>query len=117
MKKSNRTVFFIKKLFWWLNLPCLGVVSIYCITTHQNALESLLFNFAFSLCVPYLLIMVEEYRQTTMNSYQDKFSQMSDREVLDMYEQAEDLPMSQQKIMHIKVLERELEKRFGHRKN
>lgn len=113
MEKTTRIVFFVKKLFWWLNMPCLGMVSAYCIATHQNALESLLFNFTACFCFPYLFVRVEEYKQKAMKGRQDSFSQMTDEQVLDMYRQSDALPMSQQKVMHQEVLKRELERRFG----
>ena len=103
----------LKKLFWWANLPCLLLVSLYCVATHQNPVDSFLFIITISLCIPYAFIKVEEYKDKTMDRIHDEFSELSDKELIDTFKRAHGLPPGKQKGMYIGMLESELERRFG----
>ena len=113
MEQQSYIIKLLKKLFWWANLPCLILVSLYCVATHQNPVDSFLFIFTISLCIPYAFIKVEEYKDETIDRIHDEFSELSDKELLDTFKKAHTLPSGKQKGMYIGILEAELERRFG----
>ena len=113
MEQQSYGINLLKKLFWWANLPCLILASIYCVVTHQNPVDSFLFIFTISLCIPYAFVKVEEYKDKTMDRMNDEFSQLPDNELLDTFKRAHALPPGKQKGIFIEILERELERRFG----
>jgi len=115
MEKYRHLVWFTKKIFWLFNLPCLGLVSIYCIATHQIPLDSLLFNFAVGFCIPYLMIKVAEYRKKTMQRCHEEFDQLTDEEIINIYKKIKTARMGQQNALFREVLEQELQKRFHNR--
>ncbi len=113
MEQQSYGIKLLKKLFWWANLPCLLLVSLYCVATHQNPVDSFLFIITISLCIPYAFIKVEEHKDKMMNEMHDEFSQLPDNELLDTFKRAHALPPGKQKGIYIEILERELERRFG----
>ncbi len=113
MEQQSYGIKLLKKLFWWANLPCLLLVSLYCVVTHQNPVDSFLFIFTISLCIPYAFIKVEEYKDKTMDRMCDEFSELSDKELINTLKRAHTLPSGKQKGMYIGMLESELERRFG----
>ena len=117
MEQQSYIIKLLKKLFWWTNLPGLIFASIYCAVTHQNPVDSFLFIFTISLCIPYAFVKVEEYKDKTMDRIHDEFSELSDRELIDTFKRAHGLPAGKQKGMYIEMLESELERRFGGTEN
>ena len=117
MEQQSYGIKLLKKLFWWANLPCLILVSLYCVATHQNPVDSFLFIITISLCIPYAFIRVEEYKDKTMDRIHDEFSELSDKELIDTFKRAHALPSGKQKGMYIGMLESELEIRFGGTEN
>ena len=117
MEQQSHGIKLLKKLFWWANLPCLLLVSLYCVATHQNPVDSFLFIFTISLCIPYAFVKVEEYKDETIDRIHDEFSELSDRELIDTFKRAHALPSGKQKGMYIGMLESELERRFGGTEN
>ena len=117
MEQQSYGIKLLKKLFWWANLPCLLLVSLYCVATHQNPVDSFLFIITISLCIPYAFIKVEEYKDKTMDRIHDEFSELSDKELIDTFKRAHALPSGKQKGMYIGMLESELERRFGGTEN
>ena len=117
MEQQSYGIKLLKKLFWWANLPCLLLVSLYCVATHQNPVDSFLFIITISLCIPYAFIRVEEYKDKTMDRIHDEFSELSDKELIDTFKRAHALPSGKQKGMYIGMLESELERRFGGTEN
>ncbi len=113
MEQQSLGIKLLKKLFWWANLPCLLLVSFYCVATHQNPVDSFLFIFTISLCIPYAFIKVEEYKDETIDRIHDEFSELSDKELIDTFKKAHTLPPGKQKGMYIGMLESALERRFG----
>lgn len=113
MEQQTYGIKLAKKLFWWANLSCLALTSIYCFVTHQNPLDSFLLDFSIGLCIPYAFIKAEEYKDKVMGGMHGEFSQLSDRELLDVYKKSQTLPAGKQKAMYKGMLERELERRFG----
>lgn len=117
MEQQSYIIKLLKKLFWWANLPCLLLVSLYCVATHQNPVDSFLFIFTISLCIPYAFIKVEEYKDETIDRIHDEFFELSDKELIDTFKRAHALPSGKQKGMYIGMLESELERRFGGTEN
>jgi hypothetical protein len=117
MEQQSYGIKLLKKLFWWANLPCLLLVSLYCVATHQNPVDSFLFIFTISLCIPYAFVKVEEYKDETIDRIHDEFSELSDKELIDTFKKAHALPSGKQKGMYIGILESELERRFGGTEN
>ena len=117
MEQQSYGIKLLKKLFWWANLPCLLLVSLYCVATHQNPVDSFLFIFTISLCIPYAFVKVEEYKDETIDRIHDEFSELSDKELIDTFKKAHTLPPGKQKGMYIGMLESELERRFGSTEN
>ena len=117
MEQQSYGIKLLKKLFWWANLPCLLLVSLYCVATHQNPVDSFLFIITISLCIPYAFIMVEEHKDKMMNGMHDELSELSDKELIDTFKKAHTLPPGKQKGMYIGILEFELERRFGGTEN
>ncbi|NDH68116.1 MAG: hypothetical protein EBY22_09510 [Gammaproteobacteria bacterium] len=73
MEQPSYGIKLLKKLFWWANLPCLLLVSLYCVVTHQNPVDSFLFIITIFLCIPYAFIRVEEYKDKTMDRIHNEF--------------------------------------------
>jgi len=117
MEQQSYIIKLLKKLFWWANLPCLLLVSLYCVATHQNPVDSFLFIFTISLCIPYAFVKVEEYKDETIDRMHDEFFELSDKELIDTFKKAHTLPPGKQKGMYIGMLESELERRFGGTEN
>ncbi len=117
MEQQSYGIKLLKKLFWWANLPCLLLVSLYCVATHQNPVDSFLFIFTISLCIPYAFVKVEEYKDETIDRIHDEFFELSDKELIDTFKKAHTLPPGKQKGMYIGMLESELERRFGGTEN
>ncbi|MEI6094900.1 MAG: hypothetical protein WCR08_08405 [Gammaproteobacteria bacterium] len=117
MEQQSYIIKLLKKLFWWANLPCLLLVSLYCVATHQNPVDSFLFIFTISLCIPYAFVKVEEYKDETIDRMHDEFFELSDKELIDTFKKAHTLPPGKQKGMYIGMLESELERRFGSTEN
>lgn len=113
MEQQSYGIKLLKKLFWWANLPCLILVSLYCVVTHQNPVVSFLLIITISLCIPYAFIKVEEYKDETIDRIHDEFSELSDKELIDTFKKAHTLRSGKQKGMYIGMLESELERRFG----
>lgn len=104
----------IKRIFWYINLPFVGFSAIYTLITHQNPLESYLFNFAFFLCVPYLIIRTNELRDENFNHFSEEFRQMNDDDLLEFNKQLKFIPLGHGGSVLRSAYKTELKRRFGH---
>ena len=104
----------VKKIFWYLNLPFVGVSAIYALITHQNPLDSYLCCAAFFLCVPYLIIRTDELRDKSFNNFSEEFRQMNDDDLLKFSKQLKFMPLGQSGSVVRSAYTTELKRRFGH---
>tara|TARA_R110002126_G_scaffold286752_1_gene438885 strand:+ start:6857 stop:7225 length:369 start_codon:yes stop_codon:yes gene_type:complete len=103
----------IKKIFFFLNLPFIGIVAIYTLATHTNPMESFLFGTAIILCTPYLVILTDELRDKNFKSLIEDFSLMNDTDLLKFKKQFAFIPLGYYRSLVKQAYTEELKRRFG----
>ena len=113
MKNSVFDTFWVKKLFWWAGLPCLGWAAIYTLVTHQNPLEALWFQGALALCAPYFIVRSKELRSKHSEDFANELRGMTDTDLLNLGEKFKYTHFNEFNALMRGTYETEMKRRFG----
>jgi hypothetical protein len=102
----------LKKLFWWFNLPLLGLAAVYTLITHQFPLASFPFQLALVTCIPYAFTCSTKRQEKSIDDLVNEMSHLDDDSFLELQQTLNAMPLGHMRGLLKEAYSIEYQRRF-----